>query len=74
MRGGSRVPPLDLGSQPEHRTTPAQIDYGPRHVGIAGLVRADCVAMREPEDAGNVVGVDEVVDEDAARHEVSLHR
>jgi hypothetical protein len=68
------VPALNLGAQPEHRSSAAEFDHGARHIRIADLVLADCVAVRQAEDLCNVVSVDEVIDENAAGHEKSLHR
>ena len=34
-------PLLDLGAEPEHASTAAEVDDGPRHVGVAVLVHAD---------------------------------
>ena len=67
------VPPLDLRSEPQARPAAAEVEDGPGHVGIPVHILADGIAMSEPQDPSNIVRVDEVVDEHAARHEASLH-
>lgn len=72
--GGRRgMPPLYLGTQPEHGPSAAEVDDWTRHVGISGLVLADRVAVSEPEDLSYIMGVDQILDEDAARHDKRLH-
>jgi hypothetical protein len=66
------VPFLDLGLQPEARAAGAKIKDRSWHVRIPALILTDGVAMAEPEDPGNVVGVDEVVDRNPSWHVASL--
>ncbi len=64
----SDVPSLDLGSQPQAWTTTTEIEYGARHVGIPMHVLTDGIAMSEPQDPGNVVRVDQIIDEHSSGH------
>ena len=66
------MPTLDLWSQPEAWAPRAEVKDGSWHLWIPALVLTDGVAMAEPEDPGNVVSVDEVVDQNALRHMESL--
>lgn len=68
------VPSLDLRPQPEARAAGSEIEDGPWHVWIAALILTDRVAVAEAEDPGDVVCVDEVVDNYSFRHIASLHR
>ena len=63
------VPAFNLWTQPEHRTTAAEVEDGTRHVRVARLVLADRVPVREPKNLGDVVGVHEIVEGDSSRHE-----
>jgi hypothetical protein len=65
------MPALDLGTQPQHRTTTAEVDHWARHVGPLVLVLADGVAMRQAEDPRDVTRINEVVDQDAPRHAIN---
>jgi hypothetical protein len=67
------MPPLDLGTQPEARTTRTKIEYRSRHVRVSALVLAHGVAVRQAKDPSDLVGVDELVDCDSPGHEASLH-
>jgi hypothetical protein len=67
------VPALDFGSQPEARTTAAEIEDRARHVRIPVQILADRIAVGESEDSGDVVCVDQVIEMDTARHDASLH-
>jgi hypothetical protein len=67
------MPPFYLRTGPEHRPAGAEVDDGAGHVGIPVLVLADRVAVSEAEDLSDVVGVDQILDEDAARHGKRLH-
>jgi hypothetical protein len=67
------VPSLDLGSQPETRSTTAEIENGAWHVRIPVQVLAHSVPVSQTEDLSNPVRVDQIVNEDAASHEISLH-
>lgn len=66
------MPALDLRAEPEHWPAAAEVDYGAGHVGVARLVLADGVPVGYPKNARDVVGVDEVVNDDSARHMKSL--
>ena len=66
-------PTLNLGTQPELYPSAGKVDYWTRHVVVAGLVLAHCVAVRETEDLGDGLGVDEVVDVDFSSHAPTLH-
>jgi hypothetical protein len=55
------VPPLDLGAEPEPRTTRTEIEDRPWHVRPPALVLADGVSMGEAQDPGDIVGVDELI-------------
>lgn len=63
---------LDLGPEPEHWPAPAKVDDRTGHVRVARLVLADGVSVGETEDLGDIVGVDQVIDEDSSGHEKSL--
>jgi hypothetical protein len=67
------VPSLDFRSQPEARPATTKINDWARHIGIPVKVLAHSVAVREPKDPGDVVRVDQIVDEHAASHASSLH-
>lgn len=69
----SGVPSLNLGSKPQARSSSAQIEHGTRHVGIAVEVLADSVSMREADDLGDGVRIDQIVEEDATGHDSSRH-
>ncbi len=60
-------PALELGSQPELDAV-AELDHGSWHVGIPMLVDADGVPVREPEQIGHSMGVNQVVDVDLPAH------
>jgi hypothetical protein len=66
------MPTLDRRSQPQARSAGPKIKNRPRHIRIPALVLADGVAVAESEDPGNVVSVDEVVDQNASGHMESL--
>lgn len=67
------MPALHLGTQPEHRPARPEVHDWARHVGVARLVVAHRIAVSEAKDRGDVVGIDEVFNEDSARHNKSLH-
>jgi hypothetical protein len=67
------VPPLYLRPQPQAWATAAEVEDWPWHVQVAVHVLAHGVAMSEAEDPGDVMRVDQVVEEDATRHRASLH-
>lgn len=46
----------------------AKVDDRAGHVGVAHLVLADRVAMRETNDLGDVTGINQIVYENSARH------
>ena len=66
------VPPLDQRPQPEGRPARPEIEDGPWHVWIPALVLTHGVAVAQPEDPGNVVSVDEIVDQNSSWHIASL--
>jgi len=68
-----RVPPLDLRSEPQARSAAAEVEDWARHVGIAMHVLAHGVAMGEPQYPGDVMRVNQIVEEHAAGHQTSLH-
>jgi hypothetical protein len=57
------MPSLDLGSEPETRSTTAEIEDRAWHVRVAMKVLAHGVPVSEPKDPSNVVRVDEIVNE-----------
>ena len=63
------MPALDLRTKPKARPAGAEVENRSRHVRIATLVLADGVALCQPEDASDLVGVDEVLKDDASGHE-----
>jgi hypothetical protein len=67
------VPPLDLRSQPQARPASTEIEDGTGHVGVPVHILADGIAMSEPQDPGNVVRVDQIIDEHPPGHKQSLH-
>jgi len=66
------MPSLDLRPQPEAWAAGAKVEDRSWHVWIPALVLTDGVAVAEPEDPGNVVSVDEVVEQDSPQHMASL--
>jgi hypothetical protein len=68
----ARVPTLDLRSQPEARTSAAEVEDWPRHVLVAAHVEAHRIAVGEPEDPRDVMRVDEVFEGYAPGHLASL--
>lgn len=69
----SSVPSLDLWPQPQAWSAAAQVEDRTRHVGVPVHILAHRVPMREPEDAGNVMRVDQIVDDHSPGHDTSLH-
>ena len=67
------MPSLYLRSQPEARPATAKIKDRARHVGIPVQVLAYRVAVGEAENLGDVMRVDEIVEEHALSHRTSLH-
>ena len=67
------MPSLDLRSEPEAWSTTAKVKDRTRHVRVPVEILAHRVAVGEPKDPSDVVRVDEIIDEHAARHESSLH-
>ena len=68
----ARVPTLDLWSQPEARTSAAEVEDWPRHVLVAAHVEAHRIAVGEPEDPRDVMRVNEVFEGYAPGHLASL--
>ena len=56
------MPSLDLRPQPEAWAAGAKVKDRPWHVWISALVLTYGVAVAEPEDSGNIVSVDQVVE------------
>lgn len=54
-------PCLDRRAQPESRSTATEIDNRSRHVGVAPLVKADAVGVRESEQAGEFSRIGQIV-------------
>lgn len=67
------MPSLYLRSQPEARPATAKIKDRPRHVGVPVQVLAHRVAVGEAENPGDVMRIDEIVEEHASSHRTSLH-
>jgi hypothetical protein len=67
------VPSLDLGSQPQTRSTTAEIEDWTWHVGVPVQVLADGIPMRETKDAGYIVCVNQIIEEHPTDHGASLH-
>jgi hypothetical protein len=63
-------PPLNIRPQPELDTPLPEVDYGPWHVGVASLVEADTVPMRELEDVGDALSIGETVWIDPSTHRI----
>ena len=74
LSGSFRLPALDFRTEPEHRPSRAEVDDRTGHVRVARLILADSVSVGETQDLGDVVSVDQVVDEDSSRHGKSLRR
>lgn len=73
--GGSRTtrsrqctPSADLASKPELAAALPHVDDGSGHVLVAALVERDGVGVREPEDGGDLSGIDHIVDVDLPAH------
>ena len=66
------MPTLDLWSQPEARTSAAEVEDWPRHVLVAAHVEAHRIAVGEPEDPRDVMRVNEVFEGYAPGHLASL--
>jgi hypothetical protein len=71
-RVAGRDPSLNLWSEPQSRPTRTEIDRGPGHVHVALLIRTDAISMREPEEIGDALGVDEVLSSHPWRHDRRL--
>jgi len=63
-------PPLYVRPQPELDTPLPEVDYRPRHVGVAPLIEADTVPMRELEDVGDALSIGEIVGIDPSTHRI----
>lgn len=55
------LPGGDVFSAPESGFARATVDDGAREVGVAMLVGGDTVTLAEPENAGHLGSIDEVV-------------
>lgn len=73
LRNGIAVPPLDLGTKPQHGSARTQVEHRPGHVGITRLVLAYGIPLCETEDVSHSVRIDQVIDEDSTGHVISLH-
>lgn len=56
-----RCPGFDLCSSPQHRSLRSQVDDRARHAGVAALVEANAVGLRESEDLSDTAGIDQVL-------------
>jgi hypothetical protein len=63
-----RVPPVDLGAQPEARPPMPEVEDGSRHVWIPVDVEAHSVSVGEAENTGDLVCIDQIVEKYAAGH------
>jgi len=63
-------PAFDFRTQPELHPSIAEVDDRTRHVVVPALVEANAVAMRQPEDVGDHLSVDEVLGADARTHQI----
>lgn len=61
-------PSFDFGTEPKADATGAEFDNGSWHLGVTAQIGRDAVAVREPEDVGDDLRVDEVVAVDPRRH------
>jgi hypothetical protein len=53
-------PTLNLGTEPKLDAALSEIEYRPWHVVVALLVLKHGVAVREAEDFGHALGVDQI--------------
>jgi len=67
-------PPFDLRPQPQLQPTSTTVDERPWHLEIPRLVLAHRVAMRQAENRGDFLSIDEVVHVDPASHAETVHR
>jgi len=73
MSGLLGCPPLDLRTEPELDAPLAQIDGRPWHVFVLPLVLEHGVPVRQTEDIGDALGVEEIVCLDLRGHAAILH-
>jgi hypothetical protein len=66
--GALTGPLLDLWPKPEQWALRAQVHDGSRHVGIALLIEAHAVGLRQAQDLCHGPGVDEVLGSDERAH------
>lgn len=67
-------PADDFRAKPKFHPTLAKIKNGLGHIAITLLVLEHGIAVREPEDLRDALGVEQVFGVDSWRHEESLHR
>jgi len=67
-------PLLDLRAEPELDSALSEVKHRLRHVDVALLVLENCVAVREAENLGYALRIDEVLCRDLWCHNASLHR
>ena len=54
-------PAFDLGTEPKLHAARAEVEHGLRHVDVPPLILGDCVAVSEPKDFGNALGVKQIL-------------
>ena len=67
-------PLFDLRTKPELDAPLPEIEYRLGHIAVSVLVLQHGAAVREPEDLGHALSVDQVLGIDSRRHDLSLHR
>ena len=67
-------PSFDFGSKPEVYAALAEIEYGLRHVLVPLVALMDRVAVRESQDLGHPLGVNQVFGCYAEVTNASVHR
>lgn len=55
------MPDLDVPSGPELATPSSEVDHWAGHVGVTALIERDCVALRETEQLGNTLSINDIV-------------
>ena len=66
-------PGFDLRPQPQARAFGSEVHDRPRHVWVAPLVCADCVALSESEERCDALRVDQVLAPDQRSHEGEVY-
>lgn len=67
------MPSLDLRTEPKTWSTATEVKNRARHVVALAQVLAHGVAVLEPEDASDLVRVNQIIDEDTSADGRSLH-